>query len=221
MAGTSKQASMPDFQDMSLPELIALRRKWASAANRQMQRWKAAGMADKASAYKMYAQPYLRMYGPDRATFHTGKKPIAGKTERGQKQAEIRELSALWRYQHAATYSLSGYKKTKQKAMEGLARASGIDPGTPEMERFLSEAADGIVGSDQWTWVKRTLGSDAIKAVARGIAEGRATKAEVIENIKQMQMQEAAEAKVYSELTWEDYIEELGISEEQISEGEE
>ena len=217
-----KDKRMPDYSGWTLEQLTAERKKQASAANRQMQRWKKAGMAELGAAYRQYAVPYLRQFGPDRATFHTGKKPISGKTERGQRQAEIRELNALWRYMNAKTYTIAGYKEVKRRAVEGLGRSVGVEPGSPEMARLheqLSRAADDLVSGDQWTWVKRTLGSEVIRAIAKGIAEGRATKQEMLERIDQMILKEAAGTN-YAELTFEEYMRELGLDGSHVSEPE-
>ena len=222
MAKNEKWGSV-DYSALSLEELITLRRQRASTVNKQLQRWRSAGLAEKGSAYKMYAQSYLRQFGPDRATFHAGRTQIAkaGTTEYQSRRKEIAELKALARYHDAPTYSISGYEKVKRKALQGLAQASGIELGSDEMTRFLESAADGIVGSDQWNWVKWTLGSEAIKAVAKGIAQGNATKAEIIDRIKTMQMREAADRVQYSDMTWEDLMDQLGIEDDQISESEE
>lgn len=218
-----KDNRMPDYSSWTLEQLMAERRRQASAANRQMQRWKKAGMAELGAAYRQYAVPYLRQFGPERATFHTGKKPISGKTERGQRQAEIRELNALWRYMNAKTYTIAGYREVKQRAIEGLGRSVGVEPGSPEMARLheqLSKAADDLVSGDQWTWVKRTLGSEVIRAIAKGIAEGRATKKEMLERIDQMILKETAGTN-YAELTFEEYMRELGLDDSHVSEPEE
>lgn len=211
-----------DYWDLSVDELVKVRRRLAARANKQMQRWLAAGLGEKGAAYKQYAMPYLRQFGPDRATFHVGTTPIAGKkaSTYRQKQKEISEIAALERYTQAKTYGIKGYQEAKQKALAGLAQAAGIEPGSEEMIRFLSSAADDFVGTDQWSWVKWTLGSEAIKAVAKGIAQGTATKAELIDRIKAMQLKEAAGTR-YSSLSWEQYMDELGLDETQVSEEEE
>ena len=207
-----------DYWDLSVEELIKVRRRLAARANKQMQRWLAAGLGEKGAAYKQYAKPYLRQFGPDRATFHLGATPIAGKKANTyrQKQKEISEIAALERYTNAKTYSIKGYQEAKRKALAGLAQASGIEPGSEEMIRFLASAADDFVGTEQWLWVKWTLGSEAIKAVAKGIAQGTATDAEMIDRIKAMQLKETAGTR-YSSLNWEDYMDELGLGEDHVS----
>ena len=222
MARKSEKWGSVDYSALSLEDLIELRRKRAVTVNKQIQRWRAAGLAEKGSSYKMYAQSYLRQFGTDRATFHAGRTQIAkaGTPEYQARRKEIAELNALARYHDAPTYSITGYAEVKQKALTGLARASGIELGSDEMTRFLESAADGLVGSDQWNWVKWTLGSDAIKAVAKNIAQGNSTKEEMIERIKIMQLKESADKVQYSDLPWEDLMNQLGIEDSQISESE-
>lgn len=199
-----------DYSQLSLSELTEIRRMMAERVNRQMRRWEAAGLKDKASAYTHYARPFLRKYGEARSRFTTTRTSLPGKTVYRQRQAELAEINAMQRLMLAPTYTITGYRKAKTKALEGLARFAGIEKGSDEYERFLESVGNDIVGTDQWRWVKTTLGSDVIAAIAKGIAAGTATKEEMLDRIKTMQMREIA-GRNYAELSWEDYIDELGL----------
>lgn len=179
-----------DYDQYTTPELIAMRQKAAETVNRQMRRWEKAGLKDKPSAYTKYAKPYLRKYGRDR--FKTSSGPVAGKTEAQIRRAEIAELSAMARLKNAPTYTIEGYKAIKKKAVEGLARAAGIDLDSPEGKKFVQETAETLVGSDQWGWLKRTVGSDVLLKVSKQIALGTATRDEVLQRITEMHSRDIA-----------------------------
>ena len=179
-----------DYAQFSTPELIAMRMKAAETVNRQMRRWEKAGLKDKPSAYTKYAKPYLRKYDRDR--FKTSSGPVAGRTDAQIRRAEISELSAMARLKNAPTYTVGGYKAVKRKAVEGLARAAGIDLDSPEGKKFVQETADTLVGSDQWGWLKRTVGSDILLKISRKIAEGSATRDEVLHRITEMRARDVA-----------------------------
>ena len=188
---------MTDYSSYTLEQLISTRQKLAETVNRQMRRWAAAGMGGKASAFTKYAEPYLRQFtnprtGKPLERFHTGKKPISGRTEYQQRRAEMRELAALERLLNAPTYTITGYNKIKRKALEGLARAAGIDINTPEGRKFIEETAETLVGSDQFAWLKRTVGSEAILEVSKQIAKGNATRDEVLQRITEMRAKDTA-----------------------------
>lgn len=182
--------AIQDYEQYTTPELIAMRQKAAETVNRQMRRWEKAGLKDKPSAYTKYAKPYLRKYDRDR--FKTSSGPVAGRTEAQIRRAEIAELSAMARLKNAPTYSVGGYKAVKKKAVEGLARAAGIDLDSPEGKKFVQETADTLVGSDQWGWLKRTVKSDVLLKVSRQIAAGTSTTKEVLERITEMRARDIA-----------------------------
>lgn len=209
---------MTDYSDLSLEQLIKKRQKMAETVNRQMRRWNAAGMTGKASAFTKYAEPYLRQYNRER--FKTTKSPVAGRTEYQQRRAEMRELAAMERLMNAPTYTLSGYKKIKRKAVEGLARAAGIDLNSPEGRKFVEETAETITGTDQWGWLKRTVGSEAILEVSRQLAKGNATRDEVLQRIAEMRGRERAGVS-YADQPLEQVYQDLGFSTWQNLEGEE
>ena len=187
---TADILAIQDYSAFTTAELISMRIKASEAVNRQMRRWDAAGLKNKPSAYTRYATPYLRKYGRDR--FSTKKTAIAGKTDSQQRRAEIAELSAMARLYNAPTYSIKGYRDTKRKAVEGLARAAGIDLNSPEGRKFVEETAESLVGSDQWGWLKRTVGSDVLLKVSRKIAQGNATQKEVLQRIEEMRQRDIA-----------------------------
>lgn len=210
--------------DYSLDELIDLRQRLAQTANRQMRRWAASSMENKPSAYTRYAKAYLRQYtnpqtGEPLERFHTGSKPIGGGKEWQQRRTEIKEINAMLRYMNAPTYTTSGYKKAKQKAVEGLAKAAGLTPGSEEYNRLIKTAADSIIASEQWNWLKRTIGSDAILEVSRQLAKGTATKEEVVQRINEMTVREMAGVN-YKDMPLEDVYSELGFSGYANTEGE-
>lgn len=216
---------MTDYSDLSLEQLIKKRQKMAETVNRQMRRWTAAGMEGKASAFTKYAHPYLRQYtnpktGKPLERFHTGKQAVAGRTEYQQRRAELRELAAMERLMNAPTYTLSGYRKIKRKAVEGLARAAGIDLNSPEGRKFVEETAETITGTDQWGWLKRTVGSEAILEVSRQLAKGTATRDEVLQRIAEMRGREMA-GQSYADRPLEQVYQDLGFSTWQNLEGEE
>ena len=179
-----------DYSAYSTEELISMRMKAAETVNRQMRRWDKAGLKDKPSAYTKYAKPYLRQFGRER--FSTTAKPVGGRTDYQIRQKEIAELSAMARLKNAPTYTVSGYKKVKKKAIEGLARAAGIDLNSPEGKKFVEETAESLVGSDQWGWLKRTVGSDVLLKVSKKIAEGTSTRDEVLQRITEMRAKDVA-----------------------------
>ena len=181
---------MTDYTDFSLEDLIKTRQKMAQTVNRQMRRWKEAGLEGKRSAFTRYAEPYLRQYGRQR--FSTAKSPVAGRTEYQQRRAEISELHAMERLMAAQTYRIKGFKEQKRRAIQGLAQAAGIDITTPEGKKFIEEAAESLVASDQWGWLKRTVGSEAILEVSRQIAKGNATRDEVFNKITEMRARDLA-----------------------------
>lgn len=181
---------MTDYSNFTLEELIAIRIRKAEAANRQIRRWNAAGLKGKPSAMTRIADPYLHAMG--RTRYATKKTAISGRTEYQRRQAEIREISNIERLQGSATYSIHGYKRMKQKALTGLARAAGIDIASPEGKRFLEEVAETLVASDQWGWLKRTVGSDVLLEVSRQIAKGNATRDEVLARITEMRAKDKA-----------------------------
>lgn len=213
------------LQDLSLDELVNIRRLLAETVNRQITRWNKAGMKGKKSAFTQYAEPYLRQFtnpktGKPLERFHKGKKPIGTGKEWQQRRTEMKEINAMRRLVNAKTYSLEGYRGIKKKAIEGLARAAGIDLSTPEGKKFVEDMAEEIVGSDQWGWLKRTVGSEAILGVSRELAKGNATKKEVLERIAEMQGREKAGIN-YKDMPLEDVYDELGFSGYANTEGEE
>ncbi len=217
MAGIRKELLERDLYDVSLEDMITMRKALAETVNRQMRRWNKAGLEGKGSAFTRYAQPYLRQYGRER--FKTSNAPVAGRTESQQRRAEMKEINAMRRLVKAPTYSISGYKNIKKKALQGMARTAGIDLDSPEGKKFIDEMADSIVGSDQWGWLKRTIGSEAILEVSRQLAKGTATRQEVLERIAEMRGREAA-GKNYKDMPLEDVYAELGFSEYANTEGE-
>lgn len=187
-----------DYQDWSLAELIAYRQRLAQTVNRQMRRVAEAGILKKPGAYTKYAFPYLRQFGRDR--FSTAKLAVAGRTERQQRLAEIKEISAMERLKSAKTYSIAGYRASKRAALEGLARAAGIDINSPEGRKFIDETAESIAGSEQWGWLKRTVGSEALLEVSRQIAKGNATRNEILNRISAMQAKDVA-GRTYTDVS--------------------
>lgn len=202
-----------DYNDLSLDDLIAARRKLAESVNRQMRRMAEAGLIDRPSAYTRYAKTYLNKVGRER--FSTAKSAVGGRTEYQQRRAEMAEIAAMEQLRESKTYTKRGYERTRRKAMEGLAKAAGIERGTEEWTRFMDTAADGIVGTDQWKWARDTLGSEAVKAMAKGVARGVATKEEVLQRIEGMRQKER-EGKNYSKSTLEEKVSEMGISLDRI-----
>ena len=187
---TNDILNIQDYAQFTTEELISMRMKAAETVNRQMRRWDAAGLKDKPSAYTKYAKPYLRQFGRER--FSTTAKPVGGRTDYQIRQKEIAELSAMARLKNAPTYTVAGYKKVKKKAIEGLARAAGIDLNSPEGKKFVEETAESLVGSDQWGWLKRTVGSDVLLKVSKKIADGVATREEVLQRITEMRARDVA-----------------------------
>lgn len=200
-----KITKMPNYSGWTLEELAAERRRMAMQVNKQMQRFEKA-LPDVASAYSQYAKPYLRQYG--RKTFSTAKNPMKRKTEQAQIRAEKAELAAMNRILQSKTHTITGYKEAKENAVKGLAKAAGLKPRSKAYKSFLSSgAADKILKSDEWKWLKRTsIGSPLLLEITRRIAQGNATPEEVLSRLNDMQI-DYGKNEEFENLAWEDIIE--------------
>lgn len=193
-----------DYSKMTVQELAETRRKMAESVNRQIRRLRASGY-DNTGALKKIAEPYLRK----RRGFSTGKSPLkvntAGKTkariEYDIKRKEIAEIRAMERFRQAQTYSIKGIREQRRKARESFKAQLGVEITDKEVEEIYEFEAFGFI--------KQTLGSPVVNALARAINAGASTAREVRSKIDAMRKKYSEEE--IEDMSIEELFEEVGI----------
>ena len=197
--------NLASLSSMTLEQLVVTRYKMAESINRQIRRLRKAGY-DKSGALSKIAEPYLR----NRRGFSERKTPLPVKTdgktakriEYEQKRKEIAEIRAMQRFYKAQTYRIKGIKEQREKAKESFKKQLGVE--------ITDEEIKDMYEMEAFEWLKTTLGSDFVNAIARAINAGAATVDEVRTKINRMRYQYNEEDLM--EMPIDDIFDLLGIN---------
>ncbi len=183
-----------DLTGMNLDQLIALRRKLAQAANRQMRRLTAAGFT-KGNAMSQWALPYLERQG--RTRFSERKTPFEihnpyKETKAGvrlktdaeiraeQMRMERREIAQLERFMESKSYHIKDIKEQRQKARDAFRAEFGLE--VPD------ETIDEMFEVKEFEWLRQTFGYVTLTEAAQAINKGQATAEEVKKKINEVRL---------------------------------
>lgn len=206
---------MTDYSDWSLEDLVAERLRVAERVNRQMRRMEAAGETT-GNVFAAKAKPWLIRQGRKRFSTYKGPQKVneyiqtssgpRRKTEaeirEAQRRKEIAELGIMEQIQSAQTYTVRGVVQRRKKFAETMRREWEIDLSEEEIRKLFE--------LDAFEWVRQTLGSLTMMALARSINSGASTADEVRDRINQMRAR-AMDEEEFAEMAPEDLFDELGL----------
>ncbi len=206
---------MTDLNDLTLPELTALRRKMAETANRQMRRLVTAGMESQSRAYKS-ASSWLNRQG--RTRFSTAKNPPAvneyAETKAGtrrisekeieakQRRREMAEIAQIQHFQNAPTAKIKKIKQQRKEIRQKIKDQTGVELTDEELEDLFEVEA--------FEWIYLTFGQLGIQAVARAVEEGQSTPDEVRRKINLLRADKTKEQQ-FDDMTIQQLFEELSL----------
>ena len=167
---------MKDFNEMSLEELRVKRAQMAKTANANIRSIEKYGHR---SAKDVIVDPYLKRQGKRR--FSESKKGLPvnqyTSTPQGRRKATeselinrerrkiISELGVLQKFSEAETHTLRGVKQNEKNRRQAFAEATGLKMPDRELKTLME--------ADAFGWVKHTLGSPVIQAIARAVDDKR------------------------------------------------